>query len=54
MDEFFNQYGKIILTIVGITALVAITIIVIGKDQNSIVYKALADLLEKFTSSISI
>lgn len=51
MDEIFKQYGSTIITVLAIIAVIGIITLVIGKDTNSIVYKAFYDLIKNFYTS---
>ena len=48
MDEIFKQYGSAIITVLSVTAIIAIMVLVIGHDTNSQVYKAFSDLITNF------
>lgn len=51
MDEIFKQYGSTIITVLAIIAVIGIITLVIGKDENSIVYKAFSELINNFYKS---
>lgn len=53
MDEIFKQYGSTIITVLAIIAIIGIITLVIGNDNNSIVYKAFSDLVTNFYSKAS-
>lgn len=53
MKEVFEQYGGAIITVVAILALIAIATSLLTKDSNGIVYKAFANLINNFYSSIN-
>ena len=53
MDEIFKQYGSTIITVLAIIAVIGIITLVIGNSQDSIVYKAFADLIKDFYANAS-
>lgn len=48
MDEIFKQYGSTIITVLAIIAVIGIIALVIGTDNNSIVYQAFSEMITNF------
>lgn len=52
MKEIFEQYGGAIITVVAIMALVGVTTAIVGSGENSLVYKAMSDLIDTFSKAV--
>lgn len=48
MDEIFKQYGSTIITVLAIIAVIGIIALVIGNDNNSIIYQKFTELITNF------
>lgn len=51
MKELFEQYGGTIVTVIAITSLIAIVKLLLGQDENSVIYQAFSELLKNFYTS---
>lgn len=52
MKEIFEQYGGAIVTVVAIMALVGVTTAIVGSGENSVIYKAMTDLISTFGEAV--
>ena len=52
MKEIFEQYGGAIITVVAIMALVGVTTAIVGSGENSLVYKAMAELITTMKAGV--
>jgi len=50
MDEIFKQYGSAIITVLSVTAVITILVLVIGNDENSVIYNAFSSLITSFVT----
>ena len=48
MEEIFKQYGSTMITVLAIVAVIGIITLVIGTDNQSMVYQAFSDLIHNF------
>ena len=53
MQEIIREYGAAILTVIAITALVALIIVIIGKGPDSIVGKAFETMISSFFGKVN-
>ena len=51
MQDILKEYGPALITVVAIITLIALITFLIGKDGNSVVGKAFAQLISNFFAS---